>query len=476
MIRGDGPWAWTKRPVPVADSGGGSGRRPGDLVSDREAVGHHLSVVGRRQQVPTGPKVRRDAAERGQESLRVPDRLEAFHRPLALPGRLVRVLGAVVQVLRPAMLHRWHELAVGDLVAGELVGDDHPGYVSQALEQSAEELLCGQRVSARLDQNVEHVAVLVDRAPQVSLCAVDLNEHLIQVPFVARPRTTTAQLVRVLLPEPVAPGPDRLIGHVDTTFEHQLLHVAEAQREPVIQPDATADDLGRKPEPFIRRACSGHDRRSCPTSPSRITNLTVPLQTLNEPQLLKLYRRLLADGRVKPDNNSEMYAYWSDRVAKGEDPTPREVSEACKTTIHAARAAVRRYKSGIVPAKTTRGLAPKTVRNVHTLIHRALADAVAWKYIGSNPASNIKPPRRPRTRRDVWTPDQIQIFMKSVQQDRFAALFLLELTTGIRRGQLCGLKWPAVDLQAGDITVHDNRVVVGGRARDKAGGKTKNAD
>src|SRR6478736_7684523 len=97
MIRGDDPWAWTQRPVPVADSGGGRGRRPGDLVADREAVGHHLSVVGGRQQVPTGPKVQRDAAERGQESLRVPERLEAFHRPLALPGRLVRVLGAVVQ-------------------------------------------------------------------------------------------------------------------------------------------------------------------------------------------------------------------------------------------------------------------------------------------------------------------------------------------------------------------------------------------
>jgi len=64
--------------------------------------------------------------------------------------------------------------------------------------------------------------VLVDRAPQVPLCAVDLDEHLIEVPFVAQPRTTTAQLVRVLLPEPVAPGPDRLIGHVDTTFEHQV--------------------------------------------------------------------------------------------------------------------------------------------------------------------------------------------------------------------------------------------------------------
>ena len=60
-----------ERPVPVADSGGGAGRRPGDLVPDREAVGHDLSVVGRRQRVPTGPKVRRDAAERRQEPLRV---------------------------------------------------------------------------------------------------------------------------------------------------------------------------------------------------------------------------------------------------------------------------------------------------------------------------------------------------------------------------------------------------------------------
>jgi hypothetical protein len=49
---------------------------------------------------------------------------------------------------------------------------------------------------------------------------------------------------------------------------------------------------------------------------------------------------------------------------------------------------------------------------------------------------------------------------------------LLELTTGIRSGRVCGPSW-AVDLQAGEIAVHDNRVVVGGYARDKEGGKTK---
>ena len=200
------------------------------------------------------------------------------------------------------------------------------------------------------------------------------------------------------------------------------------------------------------------------------------LQRLDEPQLLKLYATLLAEGRVKPNHNGEMYAYWADQIAKGKTPTAREVSEKCGTTLHAARAAVRRYKSGIVPKQMTPGLAPKTVRNIHAMIHRALTDAVAWKYMNDNPASNVKPPKRPRTRRKVWKQEQIQTFLMSIQHDRYSALFLLELTTGIRRGQICGLKWSAVDLDNGEITVHDNRVVVNGHARDKEGGKTKNAD
>jgi integrase len=200
------------------------------------------------------------------------------------------------------------------------------------------------------------------------------------------------------------------------------------------------------------------------------------LQRLDEPALLKLYAKLLAEGRVKRDNDMVMYTFWSKRTADGNEPTPRQVSEACKTTIHAARTAVRRYRSGIVPKEVSPGLAPKTVRNVHAFLHRALVDAVAWKYLGDNPASNVKPPRRPRTRRQVWKPEEIQTFLGSVRHDRFAALFLLELTTGIRRGQVCGLQWDAVDLDSGEISVHNNRVVVGGQARDKAGGKTRNAD
>lgn len=201
------------------------------------------------------------------------------------------------------------------------------------------------------------------------------------------------------------------------------------------------------------------------------------LQALNEPVLLQFYAMLLAKGRVKPNNDAVMYTHWAKLIASGKPPpTPRELSTACGTSIHAARDAVRRYKAGLTPRTLTQGLAPKTVRNIHSFLHRALADAVAWKYISENPASNVKPPRNPRTRRHVWKPEEIRTFLASAREDRFAALFLLELTTGIRRGQICGLKWSAVDLDAGKVTVHDNRVVVGGQVVDKAGGKTSNAD
>jgi len=83
------------------------------------------------------------------------------------------------------------------------------------------------------------------------------------------------------------------------------------------------------------------------------------LQRLDEPALLTLYAKLLAKGRVKRDNDSAMYAYWLKGKARGDEPSPRQVSEACNTSIHAARSAVRRYRSGIVPNSSLPVLHPR---------------------------------------------------------------------------------------------------------------------
>ena len=83
------------------------------------------------------------------------------------------------------MGHRRQKLAVSDLMAGQLVGDNHPRHLSQALEQLTEKPPGRHRVAARLHHDVEHVAVLVDRAPQLMGGAVDRHEDLVEVPVVA---------------------------------------------------------------------------------------------------------------------------------------------------------------------------------------------------------------------------------------------------------------------------------------------------
>ncbi|WP_405160816.1 site-specific integrase [Nocardia sp. NBC_01499] len=109
---------------------------------------------------------------------------------------------------------------------------------------------------------------------------------------------------------------------------------------------------------------------------------------------------------------------------------------------------------------------PKTVRNIHVMLHRALADAKSWKYIVDNPASAATPPRVTRKKRPVWNPQQASQFMAHARHDRFYALFRLELTTGQRRGEICGVRWPSIDLDQGRQSIHESRVVVDGYAQD----------
>jgi integrase len=105
------------------------------------------------------------------------------------------------------------------------------------------------------------------------------------------------------------------------------------------------------------------------------------------------------------------------------------------------------------------GLAPKTVRNVHVLLHRVLKDAVRWGYVVRNVADAADPPKVKPAELQVWSPGQLRAFLAHVQGDRQYAAWLLAATTGMRRGELLGLRWVDVDLDAARIAVRQPRVV-----------------
>src|SRR4051794_2932207 len=93
------------------------------------------------------------------------------------------------------MFHMWQDLAFRRRVALELVGDDHPRRILQALQQLAEEALGGFGIAPALHQNIEHVAVLVNGTPEIVLLATDAEKDLIHEPFVARSGPTSLQRV-----------------------------------------------------------------------------------------------------------------------------------------------------------------------------------------------------------------------------------------------------------------------------------------
>lgn len=102
------------------------------------------------------------------------------------------------------------------------------------------------------------------------------------------------------------------------------------------------------------------------------------------------------------------------------------------------------------------GLAPKTVRNIHTLVHKALQDAVRKNLVVRNVADAADAPKlaRPGEREmRTWSPKQLRSFFEGIADHRLAAAYVLAATTGMRRGEILGLRWSDVDLRARRLSV-----------------------
>jgi integrase len=97
------------------------------------------------------------------------------------------------------------------------------------------------------------------------------------------------------------------------------------------------------------------------------------------------------------------------------------------------------------------GRAEATVRQAHVILRRALKDAMRWELVARNAADSADPPKSPRLKdRQVkhWAGENVGAFLKHVRGDRLEALWTLAANTGMRRSELLGLTWDAVDLDA----------------------------
>ena len=113
--------------------------------------------------------------------------------------------------------------------------------------------------------------------------------------------------------------------------------------------------------------------------------------------------------------------------------------------------------------KTTAGsvVNPKTVKNVHGVLHSALQQAVFCGYISTNPADRAILPKRTKAEINVLDAQQIPAFFKAVEDHPFQYLYLIDLFTGMRQSELLGLQWDDIDLESKTITVKRQLVYLG---------------
>lgn len=113
-------------------------------------------------------------------------------------------------------------------------------------------------------------------------------------------------------------------------------------------------------------------------------------------------------------------------------------------------------------ARGSSGRSPRSVAIIRAVLRVALGQAERWGLVSRNVAKLVVPPRVARREVKPLNPDQARRFLDIVQGDRFEALYLVALGVGLRQGELLGLAWPDVDLEAGTIRVRHALQRVGG--------------
>ena len=120
---------------------------------------------------------------------------------------------------------------------------------------------------------------------------------------------------------------------------------------------------------------------------------------------------------------------------------------------HPLRKLAPQHVQAMMAARTAAGLSPRTVHYVRAVLRRALGQALKWGLVSRNVATLVDPPRAAKKPVAPLTAEQARALIAHTADDRLGPLFHVAIASGLRQGELFGLRWQDVDLEAGALRV-----------------------
>ncbi len=181
-----------------------------------------------------------------------------------------------------------------------------------------------------------------------------------------------------------------------------------------------------------------------------------------------------ADGLVFDDDNVTVGEYldsWLQSVVRGSVRQSTYERYEVAVRVHIKPALGRLKLAKLTPArvqsfyrgKLDDGCAPASVNKLHVTLHKALDQAVKWHMVPRNVAEAVRAPRPAPKEMRPLSPDETRRFIQAACGDKLEALYVLAVHTGMRQGELLGLKWQDVDLENGKLSVRHTVTKSGGR-------------
>ena len=196
-------------------------------------------------------------------------------------------------------------------------------------------------------------------------------------------------------------------------------------------------------------------------------------------QVIAEYRRAqLLGGRSAPGDvfMEDWLRYWMDELIKPncEETTCHGYENILNT--HMIPSLGRLYVQDLTPVRVQqyygelrrKGLANNTIRKHHVLLHAALGAAVRQGIVGANVTCLVTPPAREAPHHRFYDSKQLCALFRASEGTTLEVAVKLAGCLGLRRSEICGLKWRNVDLKRGVLTVCEVRTAVSGRALEKA--------